>query len=683
MFYKKTSSFLCAVSLLSLLSVGSLQAMELPEDDIKHGPVVSVQHLPAVISVETDQQVLEQLTRFGLAPEALSGLWDSFRNLMLKKGPLQPLALAANDPHYIAFGLWKAYQEQAYPQPTTQTSLPLRSMLSCLLTKEFSSIKKKLSPGEVYQLSSLIQINPYFTKLELFKAGVTDTHLSYMGLIPHLEELSLEENDITDRGVETLVKYPKLHTLNLAKNKITPIGVTLLSASPTLLHLNLYSNPIGDEGAEILSHNTVLTYLDLRGDETGAIVKIKDKGAIALAQNKTLKDLRLRYNEITDVGAEHFLNSHHLTRLELARNRISPNLVFFLEHLMPSNGFLNEGQTVLSSFLPSQLPHKDRVRILAIDGGGIRGLLPAYILNHVAQALSQKTGSFHFAQHIDLMAGTSTGGIITYGLTMPGPRARPKYTPQTLVDLYREKGHEIFPAPWNPLKFMVEATYDATGIERYLGEFFGETMTSECCCPTLVTSFDLKHNQPYLFDSLRAKVDTSSNFRLRDAGRATSAAPTYFPSAKVTNQLDELFEFVDGGIYANNPTLFALQRAYKLYPTAKEYIVYSLGTGETAKQNLSHLGNAGLVKWGVNIANVLMDNAADYTEKLLNAEIQRDPRIKYVRIQPILQESEAAMDNVRLENIENLLRVAERTVTEKHAVLEEMIAEFEKDFGQQ
>ena len=198
--------------------------------------------------------------------------------------------------------------------------------------------------------------------------------------------------------------------------------------------------------------------------------------------------------------------------------------------------------------------------------------------------------------------------------------------------------------------------------------------------PTLITSFDLVNNKSHTFDSYKSKKKESKNFQIKGAGRATSAAPTYFPSAKIKNKLGEEFELVDGGIYANNPTLLAIKRAQALYPDAKEYVVYSFGTGQATKNSLSALGNKGLLKWGVNIANVLMDNAVEYTDKLIKAEIKKDPRIKYVRIQPHIQDSEKEMDNVDPDNIENLLKTAETTIEQEKTTLDTMIEDFYKNF---
>jgi patatin-like phospholipase/acyl hydrolase len=652
------------------------------------GPIQAVQPAPealgvqeaqprkivAIFSEEIGQMVLNHLQNFGLPVQKAEAVWEDFGKIINAK--IHPFQVASRDPHYIASALWRAHQEMS-AQQAGAPSLPLKSLLSCLLTKDFSSLNRKVSLGEVQLVKSLSCSNPYFRTLEFLNAGITDTHLIQMGMIPHLTDFLLYENNITDKGVEVLLTYPNLQKLNLSKNKITSRGVALLAKSPTLSHLQLYQIPVGDKGAESLSRNTTLTFLNLRETEIG------DPGAQALAtNNRTLRELNLRANHITDKGAEFFMHCHHLSNLDVGRNKgISKDLEHFLSYLMPSNGYLNALLSPKGLLSLPQTAQKDRVRVLSIDGGGIRGILPGGLLNHIETKLTQKTGAqFYFAQHLDLIAGTSTGGLIGLGLGMPGERGRPKYTTQTLLDLYTTKGEEIFPERWGIKKGIFSATYSPEPIEKHLNNYFGDTYLSEALCPTLVTSFNLKDNEAHIFDSLEAKADEKKNFQLKGAGQATSAAPTYFPAAKVKNKLQEEFEFVDGGIYANNPTLLAIQRALQLYPEAKEYVIYSFGTGQSAKKDLSHLGTGGLIQWGPNIADVLMDNAAQCTENLIKSVIQKDPRIKYTRLQPHIQASEKEMDNVKSENIANLLKTVKKTIKKDKQVLDAIIEDFYKDF---
>lgn len=93
-------------------------------------------------------------------------------------------------------------------------------------------------------------------------------------------------------------------------------------------------------------------------------------------------------------------------------------------------------------------------------------------------------------------------------------------------------------------------------------------------------------------------------------------------------------------------------------PHAKEIRVYSFGTGQTTLKDLSNLGNGGYLQWGPQIASVLMKNAASYTDFLIQKEVARDPRIKYIRIHPHITNSEKPMDNVKVDNIEKPQKIS-------------------------
>lgn len=625
-------------------------------------------------------QVLKILETLGLCTVQGKALWEDL--MALRKLKPSSFSLASTDPYFLALGLWKAHQITLSQDQESQKKLPFGTLLRCTLTRGVPLKNIPLRPFDLQILSSLMQINPYCKTLDLFKLSLKDQEVALLTQVWHLTQVSLEENHLTDAALPSLLALPALKVLNLSKNAITAQGAWLLSQSSRLTSLTLYKNALGDTGAEALARNTVLLELDLR--ETG----LGDRGALALAANEHLRSLRLRYNAITDKGAEGFLRNTSLTYLELARNPISPELMNFLEHQwMPGHGYKAELDRSLRSVPKTLLPiQKQTVRILSVDGGGIRGLLPAKILHFIAESVAHSTGAkdFHFAEHFDLMAGTSTGGLIALALSTPGERGRPLYTPEVLVDLYTQKGKDIFPAPWSSLKKVSESQYSADPLKALLTHYFGEKPLSSCLGKVLITSFDLNNNQAHTFDSQEARQQSTKDFLIRYVAQATAAAPTYFPSATVNNVLGEPFNFVDGGIYANNPTLLALKRARELYPDAQVYKVLSLGTGEGLKKNLSKLSNKGLIHWGLNISGILMANAARYTEELLQKECAQDPRIQYIRIQPALSNpGEKSMDNVKAMNIQNLLSTAHKTLENHEGPLEAIIKDLLRDYEKQ
>jgi hypothetical protein len=269
----------------------------------------------------------------------------------------------------------------------------------------------------------------------------------------------------------------------------------------------------------------------------------------------------------------------------------------------------------------------EELRILSIDGGGIRGILPARVIEHIEQETGRSAKDlFH------LIAGTSTGGIIGCGL-LAGKTAK------ELGDLYAKRGGEIFSRSlWQTVSTLDNLNgpkYSADTLEAILKEqlgesWLGDTQGVELLVPAymieLPTPID-DHGvpttrQPYLFKSWKARgtrLDPGDDrrkldFRLRDIARATSAAPTYFSPARIQNRSGEWFAAVDGGVFANTPSMSALVAAYKLYPglAARHVIVVSLGTGSRERPiPYDRARNWGELSWLHPILSILMDGSAD------------------------------------------------------------------------
>ena len=224
-------------------------------------------------------------------------------------------------------------------------------------------------------------------------------------------------------------------------------------------------------------------------------------------------------------------------------------------------------------------------RILAIDGGGVRGLIPATILAE----LERRTGR-PVAALFDLVAGTSAGGLLALGLAKPqgdGPHSgRPQYSAADLMALFAAVGPRIFqrtPARvLCTLDGLLDEKYPADSFEDVLQEYFGEARLSQALTNVILPAYELGRRQAFFFKSRRAKRDPRDDFLMRQAARATSAAPTYFEPLRLAAPAGEL-AFVDGGVVANNPAMCAYAEARKHYPEAADILLVSLGTGDPAR----------------------------------------------------------------------------------------------------
>ena len=336
------------------------------------------------------------------------------------------------------------------------------------------------------------------------------------------------------------------------------------------------------------------------------------------------------------------------------------------------------------------------IRILSIDGGGIRGIIPARLLQRIEEATGNRARDlFH------LIAGTSTGGIIGCGLLKGQSAAE-------MAELYAKNGGDIFHRSlWNKVTTidgLSNPDYDAHPLEQVLARELEDTWLSQVVgAELLVPSYaiQLPHalpgdglgvlypRAPYFFKSWKARgldLDNGQtaeqcDFLLRDIARATSAAPTYFPPALITNQKGEQFGMIDGGVFANNPAMTAMVASYKLYPDATEFMVVSLGTGSLERPiPYNEAKNWGLVHWARPILNVLMDGNADTT----SYELNHLPHVSHYRFDISLgmtakQDPVAVNEDFDDASPDNIRRIEAKAVTlAADQRLQQVIAELKK-----
>src|SRR2546427_5230224 len=243
-----------------------------------------------------------------------------------------------------------------------------------------------------------------------------------------------------------------------------------------------------------------------------------------------------------------------------------------------------------------------RISVLSLDGGGIRGIIPATILAAIEEGVGRQ-----LHETFDLIAGTSTGGIIALGIGTTANAGKP-YRPVDLVGLYVENGPAIFKKDLlTPVKSFFGPKYSPDALERTLEKFFGDTELRSAVAPLLISSYDLATQLPFFFKSHRIATDPSYNLRATQIARATSAAPTFFPAFHLHEDGKD-HALVDGGIFANNPGMAAYAEARRLYPEATEFVVVSVGTGDRDdKITYAKAKRWGLLGWARQIIPVMMD----------------------------------------------------------------------------
>ncbi|MGB0522878.1 MAG: CBASS cGAMP-activated phospholipase [Flammeovirgaceae bacterium] len=319
-------------------------------------------------------------------------------------------------------------------------------------------------------------------------------------------------------------------------------------------------------------------------------------------------------------------------------------------------------------------------RVLSIDGGGIRGIIPAMILAEI----EERTGK-RISELFDFIAGTSTGGILGLGLVIPGEDGKPKYAAEDLVKLYQDNGSTIFSKDtWKRIQSaggVLDEKYSQAGIESVLEKYFGDAELKDVLTDVLITSYDLETRRPFFFKSMKAKKDPNRNHLVRLAARATSAAPTYFEPLKLTT--DDRFTYyslVDGGLYANNPAMCAYAEVTRM--DKRDLLFVSLGTGEMSAQTISHdkARNWGVMEWIKPLIDVMMDGNSDTVAYQLAQVMDVKPNSDYYRIQANLTKDSAEMDNVKDSNIRKLKIIANDTIRDESKAIQAICDRLLKQF---
>lgn len=309
-------------------------------------------------------------------------------------------------------------------------------------------------------------------------------------------------------------------------------------------------------------------------------------------------------------------------------------------------------------------------RILSIDGGGIRGMIPATVIATLEKSLGPIASRFH------MISGTSTGGILACALSK-GSSA------EDLIRMYQEHGSTIFSGGIAALGSVAGALYDANVLLEAMSTILGGVSLENITKDLLVTSYDLEHRTPGFFKSWKARgyeLDIhesaeSNNFRLLDVARATSAAPTYFTPAQINNQSGGSFALIDGGVFANNPAMCAYVAAKTLYPYASEYLIVSLGTGELTKPiTYSDAVSYGIIGWANPLLDIMFQGASATTEY----ELSRLADVSQYRLQASLVGANEAMDDASAKNLTALQGCASRLLAQRStdiATLTQRLAE--------
>ncbi|KAF2295207.1 hypothetical protein GH714_032133 [Hevea brasiliensis] len=332
------------------------------------------------------------------------------------------------------------------------------------------------------------------------------------------------------------------------------------------------------------------------------------------------------------------------------------------------------------------------ITVLSIDGGGVRGIIPGVILAFLESKLQELDGEdARLADYFDVIAGTSTGGLIAAMLAAPDEKERPLFAAKDIVSFYLENCPKIFPQTkgilaWivNLWKVLTGPKYNGKYLHKLVRSILKDTKLHQTLTNVVIPTFDIEKLQPTIFSTYQVTSHPVLDAPLSDICIATSAAPTFLPAYSFKNQDSDgnvqEFNLIDGGVAASNPTLIAISEVTKqtmkknpdffpIKPTDyARYLVISLGTGSKTdgeKYNSKMASKWGVISWlYYNGITPLIDcyskasaHMVDYHNCVVFEALHSED--KYLRIDDKLQGNLSSADLSTAKNLDDLVKVGE------------------------
>lgn len=329
-------------------------------------------------------------------------------------------------------------------------------------------------------------------------------------------------------------------------------------------------------------------------------------------------------------------------------------------------------------------------RILSLDGGGIRGIMTARML----QKVEAKLGS-PLTDHFDLIAGTSTGSIVAAALCL-GKSA------QEIYDIYAEDGMAIFPysklvsAQRLPLLMQYGLSapkFSDEGLISVLKKHLGDTKLSELTpnpeaamtsVKFLAPTYDTISRNPVVFKSW-THDRWYAQVPIWEVCASSASAPTYFPAHRILHG-DQEYSLIDGGVCANNPAACALAEGIKLLREStsestgdiiNQIKILSIGTGDPATPiPWEKVREWGLIQWGLRIADVFMDAPPDinrYITQQIMGGVESEREHRFLRLQFPLDQESMAIDDASKPKLAYLTQMTDDYLDEVQEKLDQLL----------
>lgn len=336
-----------------------------------------------------------------------------------------------------------------------------------------------------------------------------------------------------------------------------------------------------------------------------------------------------------------------------------------------------------SYLLPSRKSCRETIRILSLEGGGMRAVTELEILRHIEREAGKP-----ICQLFDIIGGTSAGAILAALLTVPDNPSlpyeewMPRYSADQISDNLLADRFNIFKKTYS-CKGLLGALYSNSSLKEVGERFFGTTTFDQSIIPTLVTTFDMDTQEIKIIKSWSKK----KIFSTADAVFSSAAGPVYFPPYLAGSSGPDGFKenlLIDGGIYAMDPTLFLRDcaRNKKLFPNAKNFEIVALGSGKCKLpfDRIRHISH-GVMGWGPILPDLFLTAGSCASEYLMRKESQQlgIETLRYSKWSPTLSYSMFGIDNTSDNAVQFYREATEKLLIERQDEFKDMVRRLKEE----
>jgi len=330
--------------------------------------------------------------------------------------------------------------------------------------------------------------------------------------------------------------------------------------------------------------------------------------------------------------------------------------------------------------------------ILSIDGGGIRGIVPAALLSYLEKKIQEITGDprLRIADLVDFVAGTSTGSIVGSMMLIPNETgSHPKHEMTDIVNLYFEMGESVFKKHfWHNLKTiwgLLGPQFPASNIDTPLLKYLDHYKMKDLMKPCMFSGYDIEKRRVNFYTN-DDEAEKYAHYLVKDVVRGSTSIPAYFPPARYQDGVD-VNTIVDGGVFANNPSLAAFieisKTIFKFEDKSKkrklrDIVIISLGTGSIKQKPFPYKKSKkwGKAQWMMPVIDVLLSSHSEVTDYEMKKIFDTyDTMHNYHRLNPPILLGDSSGLNASKENLVRLLKDVDNYIEENRVMLNTLARE--------